>query len=157
MVGFSHIYNATTNSRGQIKDTLFVMFSSSMSSFSPKLTSKCVRCFVMIAILLGTLISSQGVFSSHGLAAITPDHSSTFSASKSQSHSHTNQGEASAEQTDIVDAHHPHHTADHTHDKAHALPTCWTSSSDMRPDWCPKVHPKIEMIQASRLERPPMI
>lgn len=53
-------------------------------------------------------------------------------------------------------ADHPHHETDHSHDNSHALPMQWASAATLLPSWQSQVRPWIEMVQASRLERPPM-
>ena len=111
---------------------------------------------VLVVILFGTIISSIGATSSHGLAAfpaalhITP-------ASLDISREHAQEDEGIGWVTQGAGADHPHHYgADHSHDKAHALPVAWHSVVPQFPGWFGLVRPWIEMVQASRLERPPM-
>ena len=51
---------------------------------------------------------------------------------------------------------HPHHQADHSHDNPNTLPIMWSSTAMLHRSWQLQVLPWIEMVQASRLERPPM-
>lgn len=114
-----------------------------------------MRWLVLVVIMFGTIISSIGSTSSHGLAAI----SATLHAAPSspgESHEHVHEDEDIAMVNQGADTDHPHHGADHSHDKAHALPVAWGSASPQLPSWRVVVRPWIEMIQASRLERPPM-
>jgi len=114
-----------------------------------------------MVILLGTVLSSIGGTNSHGLAAITASLHATpalADAPNKQAHGHAHGDE---EDEWMAAGHgaapdHPHHGADHSHDKAHALPTAWRSSAPQLPVWLGHVLPWTEMVQADRLERPPM-
>ena len=115
---------------------------------------------VLVVIMFGTIISSIGGTSSHGLAAfatalhVTPTSMDTFHA---HVHEHAHEDEGIGLVTQSAGADHPHHHgADHSHDKAHALPVAWRSAAPQLPGWFGLVRPWIEMVQASRLERPPM-
>ena len=115
---------------------------------------------VLVVILFGTIISSIGGTSSHGLAAfqaalhITP---TSLDTSDEPVHEHAQEDEGIGWVTQGAGADHPHHHgADHSHDKAHALPVAWRSVAPQLPGWFGLVRPWIEMVQASRLERPPM-
>ena len=115
---------------------------------------------VLVAILFGTIISSIGATSSHGLAAFpaalhaTP---ASLDTSREHVHEHAQEDEGLGWATQGAGAdHHHHHGADHSHDKAHALPVAWHSVAPQLPGWFGLVRPWIEMVQASRLERPPM-
>jgi hypothetical protein len=112
---------------------------------------------VLMVILLGTILSSVGGMKSHGLAAIEATHYvALFTSNGSHEHEHE---EANSE-LDTVNqpeaADHAHHTADHSHDKARTLPAAWSLSTPQLPSWLGQVRPWIEMVWASRLERPPM-
>lgn len=121
---------------------------------------------VLVVILFGTILSSIGGTSSHGLAAfqaalhVTP---ASLDTSHEHGHEHAHEDEDEDEDegigrvTQSAGADHPHHHgADHSHDKAHALPIAWLSAAPLLPVWFGHVRPWIEMIQAFRLERPPM-
>ena len=114
---------------------------------------------VLVVILFGAIISSIGATSSHGLAAFPAAlHATPASLDISREHvheqAHEDEGIESANQSAGAD--HPHHGTDHSHDKAHVLPALWHSVALQLPGWFGLVRPWIEMVQASRLERPPM-
>ena len=114
-----------------------------------------VRWLVLLVIMFGTILSSVGGTNSHGLAALaTALHVAPFSTDESHEHAHEEEGIGSANQSAGAD--HPHHGADHSHDKAHVLPALWSSAAPQLAGWFGLVRPWIEMVQASRLERPPM-
>ena len=115
---------------------------------------------VLVVIMFGTIISSIGGTSSHGLASfqaalhVTP---TSMDTSHEHVHEHAHEDEGIGLVTQSAGADHPHHHgADHSHDKAHALPVAWHSAAPQLPGWFGLVRPWIEMVQASRLERPPM-
>jgi hypothetical protein len=95
-----------------------------------------MRWLVLVVIMFGTILSSMGGTSSHGLAAMA----TTFHDASSAT----------------ADADHAHHGADHSHDNAHALPVALSSAAPQLPGWRVRVRPWIQMVEASRLERPPM-
>lgn len=113
-----------------------------------------VRWLVLVVILFGTILSSMGGTSSHGLAAIAvalhaaPD--------EPNGHAHEEQGGELAMVDNSASADHPHHAADHSHDKAHAPSVAWRSAVPQSPSWWRLARPWIEMVEAFRLERPPM-
>ena len=118
-----------------------------------------VRWLVLLVILFGTMLSSVGGTNSHGLAALaTALHATPFSPDGSHEHvhEHAHEGEGSGSAKQSAGADHPHHGTDHSHDKAHVLPALWNSAAPQLAGWCGRVRPWIEMVQASRLERPPM-
>lgn len=113
------------------------------------------RWLVLIAILFGTIISSIGSTSSHGLAALsTVLHVTPVSSEEPHEHAHVDEDNGVVNQDAASD--HPHHGLDHSHDKAHALPAAWITAASQLPGWLGVVRPWIEMVHASRLERPPM-
>ena len=123
-----------------------------------------VRWLVLVVILFGTILSSIGGTNSHGLAAIAaPFHGAALSleGSSGQAHGHAHDDEEDGDGGLAVvnpsaAAEHAHHGADHSHDKAHALPAAWRSAAPQLSVWLGHVRPWTEMVQASRLERPPM-
>jgi len=120
-----------------------------------------MRWLVLIVILFGAILSSIGGTNSHGLAAMGASlHTAPVSSNASHEHAHVHEddGEDSALAMVIPGAEvdHPHHGADHSHDKAHALPAAWQSSTPQLPGWFGLVRPWMKMVRASRLERPPM-
>lgn len=123
----------------------------------PNGTALGLRWLVLVVILFGTILSSMGGTNSHGIAPIAAGlHIAPTSLDPSHDHAHEEAGSAWAVASDGAVADHPHHGADHSHDKAHALPDIWRSAVLPLPGWFGLVRPWIEMVQASRLERPPM-
>ena len=116
-----------------------------------------VRWLVLLVILFGTILSSVGGTNSHGLAApATALHVAPFSTDESHEHAHEDKDEGIESANQRAGADHPHHSADHSHDKAHVLPALWSSAAPQLAGWFGLVRPWIERVQASRLERPPM-
>jgi len=118
-----------------------------------------VRWLVLLVILFGTILSSVGGTNSHGLAALaTALHVAPFSTDDLHEHvhEHAHEDESIGSANQSAGADHPHHGADHSHDKAHVLPALWSSAAPLLAGWFGLVRPWIEMVQASRLERPPM-
>jgi hypothetical protein len=119
-----------------------------------------IRWLVLMVILFGALISSVGSMNSHGIAAIAAAvHADPVFQDDTHDHAHSDAHED--DDGDLVLGHgassdHPHHGADHSHDKAHALPAAWRAATPPLPVWFGDVGPWIESVQASRLERPPM-
>lgn len=135
----------------------------------PRQAALRVRWLVLVVIVLGTLISSIGMAKSHGLAAMAATHhTAPTSAGLFDSHAHGHAHGQTHEQThhdpgddsvsvlDSTGSGHPHHAIDHSHDKAHALPAAWRSASSERPGWSLKLRSWVELVEAYRLERPPM-
>ena len=126
-------------------------------SLRPNRAALGVRWLVLVVILFGTILSALGGTSSHGLAAIAAtSHTAPSSLEKPHGHVHEEQGGELAMVEKSASADHPHHEADHSHDKAHALSVAWDSAVPQPPSWWLLVRPWIEMVEASRLERPPM-
>lgn len=133
------------------------------SSMRPSRPALGMRWLVLVVILFGTLISSVGSMNSHGLAALVAGFHDAPSM-ESTSHEHERDHDHSHEVEDdelemmghVAPPDHPHHGADHSHDKAHALPAAWETTSPLLPVWIGVVRPWAELVQVSRLERPPM-
>ncbi|MCU0955741.1 MAG: hypothetical protein MUF55_00035 [Hydrogenophaga sp.] len=124
-----------------------------------------VRWLVLLVILFGTLVSSVGGMNSHGIAAIAsaahaaaPGERSGHDLEHGHSHGHSHEDEDLAWDTTSagLTADHPHHGADHSHDKAHAVPGAWASAAVPLPGWRWHVLSWPETMQPYRLERPPM-
>lgn len=116
-----------------------------------------VRWLIMVVMLFGTIISAVGGTNSHGLASMaTVLHVTRLSSDESHGHLHVNTGGESAMVSQSADTDHPHHGVDHSHDKAHALPVAWSSAAPQLLGWRGLIRRWIEMVQASRLERPPI-
>jgi hypothetical protein len=116
-----------------------------------------VRWLALVVILFGTILSSIGGTSSHGLAAIAVAlHAAPPSPDASHGHGHEDLSGEWAMVDKSAGADHPHHEMDHSHDKAHALSVAWRTAAQQPSSWLLSVRPWIEMVEASRLERPPM-
>lgn len=116
-----------------------------------------MRWLVMVVLMFGTVISSMGLTNSHGLAAIAATHHLAPSSFDEQhGHAHGNLGDEFEAVDASASAGHPHHALDHSHDTLHALPVAWTSPAPQLSGWWVLVRPWVEMVRASRLERPPM-
>ena len=117
---------------------------------------------VLVVILFGAILSSVGATSSHGLAAFpaalhaVPRASLDTSGKPVHEHAQAKEGTGWVTQSAGADHPHHHHGADHSHDKAHALPVAWRPAALQLAGWFGRVRPRVERVQASRLERPPM-
>jgi hypothetical protein len=116
-----------------------------------------VRWLVLVVILIGTFISSVGGTNSHGIAAIAATiHAVATSSDKFSDHAHEADVDGPTMPSHGTAGDHPHHGADHSHEKAHAPPVAWNSAARHLPEWFAVVPSWTEMVRASRLERPPM-
>jgi ABC-type nickel/cobalt efflux system permease component RcnA len=116
-----------------------------------------MRWLVLVVILFGTIFSSMGGTRSHGLAAMSVA-LQVASSSSNEWHGHEREdlGGKLAMVDQSASADHPHHEMDHSHDKAHAPSVAWRSAARQPSRWRVSVRSWIEMVRASRLERPPM-
>ncbi|MDZ4104514.1 MAG: hypothetical protein U1E12_22890 [Hydrogenophaga sp.] len=117
-----------------------------------------LRYAVLVALIVGTVLAAMGSIKSHGLAALAASHHlAPCCHDEPLDHAHHHD----VDDVDDVGVHATaepvHHSADHSHDKAHALPRAWGSATTPPPDWLTTVPPWIERVEASRLERPPMV
>jgi hypothetical protein len=116
-----------------------------------------MRWLILAVIMFGTILSSIGSMNSHGLAAIgTAIHADVSVSDEMHVHAHGDRGGEIAVSDQSAGMDHPHHGADHSHDNSHALPITWPSTATQLRSWKLQVRPWVEMVQASRLERPPM-
>lgn len=120
-----------------------------------------MRWLVLLVILMGTFISSVGGTYSHGIAALAAvSHVYPASSDTEHDHAHGHAHEDGDSEWGMgshgAGADHPHHGADHSHDKAHALPFTWHVAAPQLPVWIGQARLRIDMAEASRLERPPM-
>lgn len=120
-----------------------------------------LRWLVLLIFVVGTFISSVGGMYSHGIAAIAAQ-SHVAPASPDSEHHHVH-GHAHEDNDGewVMGSHgasadHPHHGADHSHEKGLALPSTWGVAPPQLPVWIGQSMLRIEMVEASRLERPPM-
>lgn len=124
------------------------MTSRTRLSASPTRITLCFRWLVLLALLVGSVMASMGNVTSHGLAALAAVHQ--------DAHTHQEDADTSHPSGTNTATDHAHHGADHSHDKAHALPQAWTSGAAQPPSWLSAARPWIELVEAFRLERPPM-
>lgn len=120
-----------------------------------------MRWLVLLVIMMGTFVSSVGGMYSHGIAAIAAvSHVAPASTDTAHDHAHGHAYEVNDLEWVLgshgASADHPHHGADHSHDKAHALPSTWDVAAPQLPVWTGHARLWIEMVEPSRLERPPM-
>lgn len=112
---------------------------------------------MLIVITLGTIASSIGLTSSHGLAVAEATHKSVvFFSESADGHGHADPGIEVPVADERSSGGHPHHAMDHSHDTAHHLPLAWGAVMPQLPIWEAAVQPRIDMGQAYRLDRPPM-
>lgn len=127
------------------------------SSFCPTGAALGMRWLVLVVILFGTILSAMGGTSSHGLAAMAVAlQVAPSSATEPHGHGHEDLGGELAMVDSNAGTDHPHHESDHSHDKAHALSVAWRTATPQPSSWWLSVRPWIEMVEAFRLERPPM-
>lgn len=112
---------------------------------------------VLIVITLGTMVSSIGLTSSHGLAVTEESHKSVVHFSEiAHGHEHGDQEIEFSVADEISSDGHPHHAMDHSHDTPYHLPLAWSALSPQLPSWEVAARPWMDMGQAYRLDRPPM-
>lgn len=116
-----------------------------------------MRWLVLAVIMFGAIISSIGSMNSRGLAAIgTATHADTSASDETHGHVHGDRGVELVDGDPNAGPGHPDHQADHSHDNPHSLPIMWSSTATQPRSWQLQARAWIEMIQASRLDRPPM-
>lgn len=107
----------------------------------------CLRWLVLMVLVWGTLMSSVGLTTSHGLANLAAaDHA----LAADDTHAH----DVDVQLADPAGGH-THHGADHSHDKAHALPAQLAVSAVDSPRRIAIARPWLPGLAASRLDRPP--
>lgn len=114
---------------------------------------------VAMALVLGAVLSPIGTLNSHGLAEIAAiQHGAPCDEDMAcgHEHEHVEEGEAPGVVHHSTSAEHAQHSADHSHDKAHA-PRGALSQPMARPtSWLAIAAPRVERMAPSRLDRPPM-
>jgi hypothetical protein len=109
-----------------------------------------MRLGVLLVILVGTLLSSLGGLHSHGLKTLDVIQHAEATEGDSHGHSH--------EEADLAlfdGRSHTHLGADHSHDKAHALPLMPAVAPVMKPPGKPLVLAWMDRLAIHRLDRPP--
>jgi hypothetical protein len=109
-----------------------------------------MRIYVLVSILIGNLLSSVGALDTHALATLDAVQHTQLEHDDAHGHSHGDDLLAHYEGTS-----HSHLGADHSHDKAHALPATRVAVAAPAPDWKPRSAIWTEQLTAHRLDRPP--
>ncbi|MBN9369451.1 hypothetical protein [Hydrogenophaga sp.] len=117
----------------------------------PRWLSRGMRLGVLLVILLGTLLSALGNLQSHGIQTLGVFQHAE-SAALDDSHGHSHEDESLA----LFDGlSHTHLGADHSHDKAHALPVMPDVIPAMEALRKPAMLAWMDRLTSRRLERPP--
>ncbi|MCM2342252.1 hypothetical protein [Rhodoferax sp.] len=133
----------------------------SMQSRSPYPSQRHARftlgvcALILLGMLFGAIVSSMGGVTSHGLAEFAASqHNVDAIAVDAHGHSHDDDDARPA----LLDAgaDHPHHSADHSHDKSHVPTTAITVAISMASSRPATARQWVELVEAFRLERPPM-
>lgn len=148
--------------RGQIKfKKLLKQPITSMPSSHPYPRQRQTRITLGVCVLIlwgmlfGTLASSMGGVMSHGLAEFVATHHPIDEMSV-DGHGHSHDDEDNGPTFSETGADHPHHSADHTHDKSHVPSSAMTVAVAMASSWPVTARAWVELVEAFRLERPPM-
>lgn len=109
----------------------------------------CLRWLVLLALIWGSLVSSVGLTTSHGLAGLA---AAEHGVASDDVHGH-----AHDEEVPVADpaGGHPHHAPDHSHDKAHALPEQLAVVPAASPERIAVAQAWVPELEAGRLDRPP--
>jgi hypothetical protein len=117
----------------------------------PRWLSRGMRLGVLLVILVGTLLSSLGNMQSHGMQTLDVlQH--VESAALDDSHGHSHEDESLVVFDGVS---HTHLGADHSHDKAHALPAMPDVMPAMETLRKPTMLAWMDRMTSHRLERPP--
>ncbi len=105
--------------------------------------------WIAMAMLLGALITPWGLAKSHGAAVFSASqHGESCVSDDGHGHSHDDDATAAS-------VGHAHHAGDHSHDKAHALPTALPGLSLAAADWTEQAAHSGPWPSLDGLERPP--
>ncbi len=115
--------------------------------------SVCV--LILLGMLFGAMVSSMGGVTSHGLAEFAATQHNVDDISLDV-HGHTHDEDGAKPAFSDAGADHPHHSADHTHDKSHVPSSAMTVAISMAPSRPVTARQWVELVEAFRLERPPM-
>ena len=114
---------------------------------------------VAMALVLGAVLSPVGTLTSHGLAEIVAvQHGTSCEEDMAcgHEHEHMDEGEATGVAHHSASAEHAQHSADHSHDKAHAPRGALSHPMPRPTHWQAIATPRVERMVPSRLDRPPM-
>ncbi|WPC67560.1 hypothetical protein SBP18_03380 [Rhodoferax ferrireducens] len=111
---------------------------------------------ILLGMLFGTIFSSMGGVTSHGLAEFAAgQHNVDGISVDAPGHSHDDDDDAKPAFPD-AGADHAHHAADHSHDKSHVPSSAMTVAMSMAASRPTTARQWVELVEAFRLERPPM-
>jgi hypothetical protein len=113
-----------------------------------------LRVWVLLTLLVGALGSSIGAMNSHAFAVLDAVRSVDTSHGADQPHAHDHSHD-DLWLADIEGAAHSHLGADHSHDKAHALPILIKLANAAPSGWARRTIAWCERWPVHRLERPP--
>ncbi|MHB8948466.1 MAG: hypothetical protein ACYC4S_05320 [Rhodoferax sp.] len=114
-----------------------------------------VCALILLGMLFGAIVSSMGGVTSHGLAAFAANQHNVDDIVV-DAHGHTHDEDDTKPVFPDAGAAHAHHSADHTHDKSHVPSSAMTVAISMASAWPATARQWVELVEAFRLERPPM-
>lgn len=110
---------------------------------------------ILLGMLFGAIVSSMGGVTSHGLAAFAATQHNVDGISVDV-HGHSHEDDDAKPAFSDAGADHPHHGADHSHDKSHVPSSAITIAISMAASRPATARPWVKLVEAFRLERPPM-
>lgn len=113
-----------------------------------------VCALILLGMFFGTMVSSMGGVTSHGLAEFAASQHNVVDISPDV-HGHSHDDDDKPALSD-AGAEHAHHGADHSHDKSHVPSHAMTVALSMASSRPATARPWVELVEAFRLERPPM-
>jgi ABC-type Zn2+ transport system substrate-binding protein/surface adhesin len=113
-----------------------------------------VRVWMLMAMLVGTLISSLGALNTHALAVLDAVEATDMARDDDHEHDHGHSHD-DGWLANVDGATHTHLGADHSHDKAHALPGLPRLAGSDTPGWARHPVAWSDRLLVHRLERPP--
>lgn len=114
-----------------------------------------VCALILLGMLVGAFISSMGGVMSHGLAEFAAGQHNLDGISV-DAHGHTHDDDDAKPALSDAGVDHPHHSADHTHDKSHVPSNALVVAILMAANRPTTARQWVELVEAFRLERPPM-
>lgn len=132
-----------------------------MQSRSPHLVQRRSRftlgvcLLILLGMLCGTMVSSMGGVKSHGLAEFAASQHKLVDIALDV-HGHSHEHDDARPTLSDAGPEHAHHGADHSHDKSHVPSGAMTVAMSMAASRPTTARPWVELMEAFRLERPPM-
>ncbi|MDP1945305.1 hypothetical protein [Rhodoferax sp.] len=114
-----------------------------------------VCALILLGMLVGAFISSMGGVMSHGLAEFAAGQHNVDGNSVN-AHGHSHDDDDAKPSFSDAGADHAHHGADHSHDKSHVPFSAMTIAISMAASRPVTARQWVELVEAFRLERPPM-